>query len=979
MKKFSFLALSLLATAFVGCKEDEKEIDNPVVITPEVTLEAGETTETTIAFTVTSKDAEAAAYLVFEGETVPAAEDIFANGTAVEVNKAVEVTVEELNAETTYGVIAAARNGEQVKVADAIELTTLKAGEPDNPDGPKDEIKITRVEGGLNNYQSYRLWVHLSNQAMLYFDVACPDSEHNILPAHEYPVVYMGDPEAEIETEYEYYVHGDGSSYQLGYDQYAVRSGKLTVAHHETEGYVLDIDIVLNDDEQTALKLAFEGVIPASEIGGDFRNPPYVEPEKETIEVTITDLGAAYGNPGESWYFWIDTADDDAYSAFLMLEFPMVTDGVLPAATYTYAKDYSAYREERTDENGYPYTAVKDGEYHIMCASKMDSHLVVKADESYVALVEGSTLTVEHDTANKAYILTLNLVGENGDIVTSTYTATSIRKQWDWEGSNEFKFPGEGGAASGYDWEYMNGRVYNMGNFALLGRTIDQTTEFFFDMYCPTQSQKVLPAATYVVADEGEYIVHPYSYVKLDGMTQAEYLQGGNVVVEHVNGVYKVTCDVTTTSGANFAFVYEGRIEDGVGEGFLNPGEGTDEPGGDDPVANNCVVKGNCGSNSGAFAFFVEDKEVAYLPIYFPSSIVGVVPEGEYAFATEGEYYARYDWAAINNKAMTADGSLVVKHTNNGYDIALHCFDTDGNEYNYNYVGIVEPYSQRDNISNPPIPYDESTYNVAFDTMKGRYSSNEFSLTGTTAEGLEFGFTLKAEGLGFDGVLPEGEYTIGGTDYVASYVSSIDTTNEEAMSINYTEGKVTVAHLAEGYSITFNAKNVLKTTYVATFEGVVATDPNGQYPFENPGVVIPAVFDVTFTDVTYAGVVEDDYGTQTRDWNFTNEEGSTFTLRLDPVFTENGLVEGTYPITSMAYWMSYEAGKQYASDNMPLTVAGSGQERPFYVSGGAVKIAKDGDNYTVTWDGYIYFYNIGNIENGNQKVKISYTGAMPME
>lgn len=855
MKKFSFLALSLLATAFVGCKEDEKEIDNPVVITPEVTLEAGETTETTIAFTVTSKDAEAVAYLVYEGETVPAAEDIFANGTAVEVNKAVEVTVEELTAETTYGVIAAARNGEQVKVADAIELTTLKGDDPENPEnpenpeGPKDEIKITRVEGGLNNYQSYRLWVHLSNQAMLYFDVACPDSEHNILPAHEYPVVYMGDPEAEIETEYEYYVHGDGSSYQLGYDQYAVRSGKLTVAHHETEGYVLDIDIVINDDEQTALKLAFEGVIPASDIGGDFRNPPYVEPEKETIEVTITDLGAAYGNPGESWYFWIDTADDDAYSAFLMLEFPMVTDGVLPAATYTYAKDYSAYREERTDENGYPYTAVKDGEYHIMCASKMDSHLVVKADESYVALVEGSTLTVEHDTAKKAYILTLNLVGENGDTVTSTYTATTIRKQWDWDGANEFKFPGEA----------------------------------------------------------------------------------------------------------------------------------TEEPGGDDPVANNCVVKGNCGSNSGAFAFFVEDKEVAYLPIYFPSSIVGVVPEGEYAFATEGEYYARYDWAAINNKAMTADGSLVVKHTNNGYDIALHCFDTDGNEYNYNYVGIVEPYSQWDNISNPPIPYDESTYNVAFDTFTGEYNGgNGFTFRGVTAEGLQFDFSLLAEGLGYDGIIPEGEYTIGGTDFAANNVNVLDTAAESPMTISFVEGKVTVAHLAEGYSITFNAKNVLKTTYVATFEGLVQRGENASYPFENPGAEVPAVLEATFTAATYVGEVDGGNGDVTRNWNFTNEEGSSFTLQLDPVFTANGVVEGTYPVTAMYPW-SYEQGQQFAGQNMPLTVAGSGQSYPFYISSGAVKIAKDGDDYTVTWAGYIYFYNIGNIENGNQKVKVSYTGALPME
>ena len=398
MKKFSFLALSLLATAFVGCKEDNPVIDEPVVVTPEVTLEAGETTETTIAFTVTSKDAEAVAYLVYEGETVPAAEDIFANGTAVEVNKAVEVTVEELTAETTYGVIAAARNGEEVKVADAIELTTLKGDEPVNP-GPEEEIKIARVEGGLNSYKQYRLWLHLNNGGLVYLTVNCADSEHNILPANEYPVVFMGDPEAEVETDYDYYVHGDGSSYQLGYDMVAIREGKLVVTHLETEGYGLDLDVKLDDEEMTALKLSFEGVIPASDIGGDFRNPPYVEPEKDTVEVTITDLGAAFGNePGTTWMFWIDTQDDDKYGAWLELYFPKVTDGVLPAATYTWAKDRSSFQDDEGN--------VKAGEYRMYCASKTEnSHLVLKEDDSYVALVEGSTLKVEHDTANKAHLL----------------------------------------------------------------------------------------------------------------------------------------------------------------------------------------------------------------------------------------------------------------------------------------------------------------------------------------------------------------------------------------------------------------------------------------------------------------------------------------------------------------------------------------------------------------------------------------------
>ncbi|MBQ3043852.1 MAG: hypothetical protein IJD53_05330 [Alistipes sp.] len=978
MKKFSFLALSLLATAFVGCKEDNPVIDEPVVVTPEVTLEAGETTETTIAFTVTSKDAEAVAYLVYDGETVPAAEDIFANGTAVEVNKTVEVTVEELTAETTYGVIAAARNGEEVKVADAIELTTLKAegpDGPDGPDGPEEEIKIARVEGGLNSFKEYRLWLHLNNGGLVYLTVNCVDSEHNILPANEYPVVFMGDPEAEVETDYDYYVHGDGSSYQLGYDMVAIREGKLVVTHLETEGYGLDLDVILDDEEKTALKLSFEGVIPASEIGGDFRNPPYVEPDKNTVEVTITDLGAAFGNePGTTWYFWIDTQDDDKYSAWLQLHFPKVTDGVLPAATYTWAKDYSTFQDDEGN--------VKAGEYRMYCGSSYDSHLVLKEDESYVALVEGSTLKVEHDTANKAYILTLNLVGENGDTVTSTYTATTMRKQWDWAGANEFKFPGEGGAAPGYAWEYMHGRVYNSSNFALLGRTIDQTTEFFFDMYCPAQSQNVLPAATYVVGGEGDYTIDAYSYVKLDGMAQSEYLQGGNVVVEHVNGVYKVTCDVTTTSGANFAFVYEGRIEDGVGEGFLNPGEGTQEPE-PTPGEGDCTMKGACRSN--AFELWVyepeQTSEILYISGSHTGTIMNVIPEGEYPFYAEYKenmLYVNASWSASYNPdyvTLAAGGKLVVAHTDNGYDISVECTDANGVEYSYSYVGPMEAHDDWSSVGNPPIPYDENTYDLTIDTVVGQASSGNFYLYATSSNGYEFCFNVKSEGKGYDGIIPAGTYSIGGTDYVMSANDTWMRFEEEGESIGFSEGTLAVEHLAEGYKLTFSGKNLLKTTYNFTFEGVVGTHEYAQYPFENPGVEIPAYWDFVFTTCTYSGLKSDNEGNQTiRAWDFTNEVGDKFSLYLDATFTENGVVAGTYTSCyGFESWYGYTPGQQKFTQ-CPLDPHDSPQSYSFWVADGAFNITDAGSgNFDVSWSGYLW------IADGYKKVKISYTGAMPME
>lgn len=831
MKKYLFLSLALLATAITGCKEDEPVVDNP---TPKVTLEAGATTETTATFTVSSEDAQQVAYILYSDD-VPAAEVILADGTAVAANEAVEVTLEDLTPETTYNLVAAASNGEKTAVSSTISLTTLKGEEP----GPQDELEIVKIEGGLSSYQNYRMWITLNNEALLYLDIHCADSEHNMIPAGEYPVVFLDDPEAEYDGDEAYYVRGDGSSYQLGYDMIYLREGKVVFSHLEA-GYGVDVDVVLNDDELTPIKVEYEGIIPAHEIGGDFRNPPYVEPTKNEIEMNITEIGAAFGNnPGDSWYFWVDTAEADAYSAFLMLNFPKVTDAILPAATYTYAKDYSAFRDDEGN--------VKAGEYRILCASTFDSHINDKAADSYIALTEETTLTVEH--GNGTYILTFNLVGENGVILTARYETDNFRKQWDWEGANEFKFPGQGGT------------------------------------------------------------------------------------------------------------------------------EPTPEP--------NCTMKGACRNNAFELCVYEPEQtsEILYISGNHNGTIMNVIPEGEYPFYTEYKenmLYVRADWSASYNpdySRLVAGGLLTIAHTDNGYNISVECTDENGVAYSYSYVGALEPNNEWSSVGNPPIPYDENTYDLTIDTVVGQASSGNFYIYATASNGYEFCFNVKSEGKGYDGIIPAGTYSFGGTDYVMSANDTWMRFEEEGDSIGFSEGTLVVEHLAEGYRLTFSGKNLLKTTYNFKFEGIVGTHENAQYPFENPGVVIPAYWDFVFTTCTYGGLKSDNEGGQTiRAWDFTNEAGDKFSLYLDATFTENGVVAGTYTSCyGFESWYGYTPGQQKFTQ-CPLDPHDSPQSYSFWVADGAFNITDAGSgNFNVSWSGYLW------ITDGYKKVNISYTGAMPME
>lgn len=127
------LALLALPLFIVAC-----EPDNPVdeVKDPTVAVTAGVATEDTIAFTVTSTEADKVAYLVVEGSEVPTASEVLANGTEIEANKSVELTATELEAETEYTIVAAAQNSKAV-VKSSAKMTTAK-GETPGPDPEPD-------------------------------------------------------------------------------------------------------------------------------------------------------------------------------------------------------------------------------------------------------------------------------------------------------------------------------------------------------------------------------------------------------------------------------------------------------------------------------------------------------------------------------------------------------------------------------------------------------------------------------------------------------------------------------------------------------------------------------------------------------------------------------------------------------------------------------------------------------------------------
>ena len=167
IKNLLFLLLAL-PLAFTACETPEQPVDEAK--NPTVAITAGEATESTLSFTITSTDATDVAWLIVEAtEATPTASEVLANGTTVEANNAVACTASELKAETEYTIVAAAKSSTAV-AKDEVKMTTLKAGneEPTPPTPSEFDVEFKAADAhieyyGDQNSAAYNYYVVLSD------------------------------------------------------------------------------------------------------------------------------------------------------------------------------------------------------------------------------------------------------------------------------------------------------------------------------------------------------------------------------------------------------------------------------------------------------------------------------------------------------------------------------------------------------------------------------------------------------------------------------------------------------------------------------------------------------------------------------------------------------------------------------------------------------------------------------------------------
>ena len=139
---------------------------------PTVAITVGEATENSIAFTITSTDAAEVKYLVVEStEATPTATEVLTNGAAVEANTEAGCYIDELEAETEYTIVAAAKNAKAVVKAEAKMTTKGNGNEPEPPTPGEFDVEFTAQDAYIAYYgdmysAAYNYYVVLSDNGV---------------------------------------------------------------------------------------------------------------------------------------------------------------------------------------------------------------------------------------------------------------------------------------------------------------------------------------------------------------------------------------------------------------------------------------------------------------------------------------------------------------------------------------------------------------------------------------------------------------------------------------------------------------------------------------------------------------------------------------------------------------------------------------------------------------------------------------------
>ena len=737
MKKLALLCMAALGLSLVGCENSNPD-EGKQEAQPTIALEKGIEDVNSVSFTLTTTDATEARYMVLaDADETPSLDVIMAEGVDVELDAEgkAEVMAEGLEAETSYKVVAAAKNVKKLAGSNTLYVTTKAQAELQL------EVEIVQVTHETMNFRVNSANAQRIAYLVMYASKDAPEPSYVLLNGDE---VEVGSKESvevtglECVKEYQLLVVAEGAGQTVMAEPIVFTTKddpKNVVEHNYTRArgtkYGSSYFMMFSyEDANEEDNFAYNDKTLSLDI--------YADPEKDylpagTYEVKeTTDPGYVsayrystygYDNGVQLSSGRVIVSIDDETKAYSFDIDLMLKDGRHLVATYNGDVDNmpvidivnvnTTFTEaSATSEDGVNWTLnLKDdagnaAKFDIVNAFKADyivnnSYTISTSAEEFATRAteagqfdgETSTFTVAGEEAKQFLTGTLHVDIDwtNQKYMLSFYGTLPgnyvVEAEYEGAISGISLAPKEEIIEAVFDTATARSFESNTNWYVTFTQTVDGTEQYrlTLDAYCPASEYLLAGFYSTKGAEEGRSLNADGTTLRVAGEGQYSASEArANVNIDMTAKTYSFDISFQVNDGRTFKFSYTGTVD---GMNITEPEEVEGEISWTTFTAK-CWYSDN-------WEFSIADAEGSYklaFDMRTGDSSLNYIPSGTYTIGTSGQYidayYSTFNGLKSAYKEVTL--KLTYHEDTKTYDVEFDATLTDDRQFKGTYSGAVE-------------------------------------------------------------------------------------------------------------------------------------------------------------------------------------------------------------------------------------------------------------------------------------------------
>ena len=737
MKKLALLCMAALGLSLVGCENSNPD-EGKQEAQPTIALEKGIEDVNSVSFTLTTTDATEARYMVLaDADETPSLDVIMTEGVDVELDAEgkAEVKAEGLEAETSYKVVAAAKNVKKLAGSNTLYVTTKAQAELQL------EVEIVQVTHESMNFRVNSANAQRIAYLVMYASKDTPEPSYVLLNGDE---VEVGSKESvevtglECVKEYQLLVVAEGAGQTVMAEPIVFTTKddpKNVVEHNYTRArgtkYGSSYFMMFSyEDANEEDNFAYNDKTLSLDIYGDPEKDYLPAGTYEVKETTEPGYVSAYRYSTYGYDNGVQLSSgrvivsiDDETKAYSFDIDLMLKDGRHLVATYNGDVDNmpvidivnvnTTFTEaSATSENGVNWTlnlrddAGNAAKFDIVNAFKADyivnnSYTISTSAEEFSTRAteagqfdgETSTFTVAGEEAKQFLTGTLHVDIDwtNQKYMLSFYGTLPgnyvVEAEYEGAITGISLAPKEEIIEAVFDTATARSFESNTNWYVTFTQTVDGTEQYrlTLDAYCPASEYLLAGFYSTKGAEEGRSLNADGTTLRVAGEGQYSASEArANVNIDMTAKTYSFDISFKVNDGRTFKFSYTGTVD---GMDITEPEEVEGE------ISWTTFKAKNWYSDN--WEFSIVDAEGSYklaFDMRTGDSSLNYIPSGTYTIGTSGQYIDAYYSTFNGSKSAYKEVTLKLTYHEDTktYDVEFDATLMDDRQFKGSYSGAVE-------------------------------------------------------------------------------------------------------------------------------------------------------------------------------------------------------------------------------------------------------------------------------------------------